>query len=260
MGLCAVPLARATLLARDAPGWRTTCSGHLTLPTGRGRPSGVKKTDEFHIKPLASRGRHESELRPFCVVARGLRGRPRRGRKRLVFVLLRRVSGRFGPIRPHPNARLCSRAYLRVRPDNTICRFAGTLAGATGLEPATSGVTGRSWRFRAERGSAGISGRSRPFSPARCGDLRVPAAIPGSLVRDQRGMSRCLIRQLVGGRPVESSDGLEPSTPSLPLRRGSIHAGFRPVARVRTRREPPRFVGICMAVRPWCDPLHARGS
>ncbi len=30
-----------------------------------------------------------------------------------------------------------------------ICR---TFTGATGLEPATSGVTGRSWRFRAERG------------------------------------------------------------------------------------------------------------
>jgi len=45
----------------------------------------------------------------------------------------------------------------------------------------------------------------------------VPAAIPGSLVRDQRGISRCLVRKLVGGRPVESSDGgLEPSTPSLP--------------------------------------------
>src|SRR6266545_2400458 len=27
-------------------------------------------------------------------------------------------------------------------------RFAGTFAGATGLEPATSGVTGRSWHFR----------------------------------------------------------------------------------------------------------------
>jgi hypothetical protein len=30
-----------------------------------------------------------------------------------------------------------------------ICR---SFTGATGLEPATSGVTGRSWRFRAERG------------------------------------------------------------------------------------------------------------
>jgi hypothetical protein len=32
--------------------------------------------------------------------------------------------------------------------------------GATGLEPATSGVTGRSWWFRADRESAGITGES----------------------------------------------------------------------------------------------------
>src|SRR6266702_3052494 len=35
-------------------------------------------------------------------------------------------------------------------------RFAGIFTGATGLEPATSGVTRRSWRLRAERGSAAI--------------------------------------------------------------------------------------------------------
>jgi hypothetical protein len=32
------------------------------------------------------------------------------------------------------------------------------LTGATGLEPATSGVTGRSWRLRVERGYAWIAG------------------------------------------------------------------------------------------------------
>jgi hypothetical protein len=100
--------------------------------------------------------------------------------------------------------------------ERAVCRQI-VRAGATGLEPATSGVTGRSWHFRHERGSAGIPGRSRPFSPAHCGDRRVPAGIPGSLVRDQRGMSRCLIRKHVGRRSVESSGGgLEPSTPSLP--------------------------------------------
>ena len=44
--------------------------------------------------------------------------------------------------------------------------FAGTLrrkTGATGLEPANSGVTGRSWRLRPGRGLAGISGKSRTF-------------------------------------------------------------------------------------------------
>jgi hypothetical protein len=48
-----------------------------------------------------------------------------------------------------------------------ICR---TFTGATGLEPATSGVTGRSWRLRVERGYAGICGGSMAFRP--CGDGR----------------------------------------------------------------------------------------
>jgi hypothetical protein len=70
----------------------------------------------------------------------------------------------------------------------TICR---TFTGATGLEPATSGVTGRSWRFRAERESAGIPGESRAFRPERCGDSRVRAGISGRLVQDERGMRSC---------------------------------------------------------------------
>jgi hypothetical protein len=51
-----------------------------------------------------------------------------------------------------------------------ICSY---FYGATGLEPATSGVTGRSWRFRLERGLAGIRGLSRAFRWRRCGDRRV---------------------------------------------------------------------------------------
>ena len=38
-----------------------------------------------------------------------------------------------------------------------------TGTGATGLEPATSGVTGGSWRFRPERGHAGIPRASEAF-------------------------------------------------------------------------------------------------
>jgi len=43
-------------------------------------------------------------------------------------------------------------AVVRAKTDTkrVICRMFST--GATGLEPATSGVTGRSWWFRAERG------------------------------------------------------------------------------------------------------------
>jgi hypothetical protein len=75
---------------------------------------------------------------------------------------------------------------------NKTFRFAGTLAGATGLEPATSGVTGRSWLLRAERGQAGIPGNSRTFKRWPCGDRRVRAGVPGRLLPDQRGMTRCL--------------------------------------------------------------------
>jgi hypothetical protein len=64
-------------------------------------------------------------------------------------------------------------------------------AGATGLEPATSGVTGRSWRFRAERGWAGIPAESKAFGLERCGDLRGCAGASGNLLRDERGMRGC---------------------------------------------------------------------
>ena len=64
--------------------------------------------------------------------------------------------------------------------------------GATGLEAATSGVTGRAWSFGVERGSAGISDKSRPFAHLRCGDYRVSARPSEDLPRDMRGMKRCL--------------------------------------------------------------------
>jgi hypothetical protein len=74
---------------------------------------------------------------------------------------------------------------------NKTCRFTGTFTGATGLEPATSGVTGRSWRLRAERGSAGITGESRSFRLWGCGDSRVRTGASGDLLRDMCGMLRC---------------------------------------------------------------------
>jgi hypothetical protein len=154
---------------------------------------------------------------PRCSVARGSARQSTAGRsgrssfsgdyrlRRLLAPILSRMSAR--DLRGMKRSR---RALLKY-----ICRFAELLRERRGSNPATSGVTGRSWRFRAKRGWAGISGTSRPFSPARRGDLRVPAGIFGSLARDRRGMSRCLIRKLVGGRPVESSNGgLEPSIPS----------------------------------------------
>jgi hypothetical protein len=56
---------------------------------------------------------------------------------------LGRVSGRFRAFRVSVRPSLCGRLRFGVQVDNTRSPFAGTLAGATGLEPATSGVTGR---------------------------------------------------------------------------------------------------------------------
>jgi hypothetical protein len=69
-----------------------------------------------------------------------------------------------------------------------ICR---TFTGATGLEPATSGVTGRSRSLRSGRGSAGIPGISRASRTSSCGDCRAPAGTCGDLARDQGGMLCC---------------------------------------------------------------------
>jgi hypothetical protein len=60
--------------------------------------------------------------------------------------------------------------------------------GATGLEPATSGVTGRSWCFRVDRESAGITVMRRSFRTSSCGDYRVQAGASADILRDLRGM------------------------------------------------------------------------
>jgi Domain of unknown function (DUF4111) len=52
----------------------------------------------------------------------------------------------FGPFSSFPaasNNRLCGRANVAASPGNRPCGFAGIFTGATRLEPATSGVTGR---------------------------------------------------------------------------------------------------------------------
>jgi hypothetical protein len=83
-------------------------------------------------------------------------------------------------------------AASRLRQDRQQkIQFAGCFLRERRLEPATSGVTGRSWRFRPGRGQAGIPGASRAFHTWSCGDCRAPAGTCGDLVRDQRGMLRC---------------------------------------------------------------------
>ena len=88
--------------------------------------------------------------------------------------------GDFRPI-PAPDLRGMKRSRRSLcQIHMLICR---TFTGATGLEPATSGVTGRSWYSRAGRGQAGIPavsrssmhrlagirGRRRELAAASCG-------------------------------------------------------------------------------------------
>ena len=107
-----------------------------------------------------------------------------------------------------PSARM---TFSGVTTKDAICR---DFTGATGLEPATSGVTGRSWWFRGERERAGISRHEQDFSPpglrglpGTCGSFRRP---PAGSARDgtlselaTRGALRgCVYRR--GRRPSTS--------------------------------------------------------
>src|SRR6266508_5742680 len=93
-----------------------------------------------------------------------------------------RISHRFWRFRCRFEKSLCSRRRAGVKSANTTCRFAGTLTGATGLEPATSGVTGRYAPTGYSRLRPGITGYSRHFlaEPTGCDRLR-PAAARQSL-------------------------------------------------------------------------------
>jgi hypothetical protein len=69
-----------------------------------------------------------------------------------------------------------------------ICR---TFTGATGLEPATSGVTAG----HGASGLAGIGGdllQMQGFRTGRCGDYRASAGTSGGFLRDLCRMRRCL--------------------------------------------------------------------
>jgi hypothetical protein len=83
---------------------------------------------------------------------------------------------RFWLFRRRLKESLCSRVGSGVQPDNTICQFAGTFTGATGLEPATSGVTGRHGASGYDRLRPGITGYSRRFLTERTGCDRLRPA------------------------------------------------------------------------------------
>jgi hypothetical protein len=70
--------------------------------------------------------------------------------------------------------------------------------GATGLEPATSGVIGRSRPHQADQELPGICSMSRAFLRTACGDYPGSAGASGDLVRDVRGMGSRPARRLSG--------------------------------------------------------------
>jgi hypothetical protein len=76
-----------------------------------------------------------------------------------------------------------------------ICRMFST--GATGLEPATSGVTGRHGATGHDRLRPGITGYSRHFVDSRAGsDLLRPATTRHSLC------GRCVVRVMPGSTTI----------------------------------------------------------
>ena len=88
----------------------------------------------------------------------------------------------------------------------------------------------------AERGLAGIPDVSRAFRLCRCGDLRVAPGASGGLLRDQRGMRRCLAHQRGG-----VSAGYAP-LPSRAQRIGRVAPRWRWFARSGRQRSQPCFV------------------
>ncbi len=118
-----------------------------------------------------------------------------------------------------------SSAPLRTTEHGDLQGLRGRKTGATGLEPATSGVTGRSWCLRDRRESAGISAMSGTFRLASCGDRRVPAGVSADLPRDVRGMVRCLNRKLAGCLRDECVRLVLQPTQGQSRRRDTVPAG-----------------------------------
>jgi Alcohol dehydrogenase GroES-like domain len=79
-------------------------------------------------------------------------------------------------------------ARLKVGDRIGARRFAGRFSGATGLEPATSGGTGRSWCLRGSRGVGGDLRREQGLTSVFVQGL---PGIGGSFRRPSAGCARC---------------------------------------------------------------------
>ena len=109
--------------------------------------------------------------------------------------LLAAMSGQF-PARDVRGMKRSRRSLCQIH-----MRFAGLLRERrdSNLRPPADRP---SWRFRVERGSAGIPAASRALRPQRCGDSREPAGASCAVVRDQGGM-RCCLHRNRGGMGTE---------------------------------------------------------
>jgi hypothetical protein len=159
-----------------------------------------------------TRGASSSDWRIWCrQVSASIDRRPSRP-----VILLRGLPARAGLLRRFQTDSRAGSARDEKKPAVVMSNTYADLqdfTGATGLEPATSGVTGRSWRLRVCPGIGGNSPRERGISPlARyplCGHRRALAAASQGLRRDERGMSRRLIRQ----HPLLLRSGVRNSRP-----------------------------------------------
>jgi hypothetical protein len=142
-----------------------------------------------------------------------------------------------------------------AKPGNKRCRFAGNLAGATGLEPATSGVTDRYKLNRYSRLRPGITGQSRHFVAERTGCDRLrPATTRQGLC------STCVVELLT----IETTGwcGLENSQPErrFCLKRSTSYLPCAPIGNWSEPTAtvfacPSRFQGrpLCHRLRPLCS-------
>ena len=158
----------------------------MAAPTGA---KGSQPMPSMRFWPLIGRGRSTPASRPTT-------SRPAASSRSAASASSRLNETSLKRAQPRSRNSCCASTRSLPRNSDPAC-----VTGATGLEPATSGVTGRSWRFRPERGLAGICTVSRALRPFRCGDSRVRAGVAGSLVRDERGMGSCRCSKQNGCAP-----------------------------------------------------------
>jgi hypothetical protein len=110
------------------------------------------------------------------------------------------MGGKHRGVRRAPRC-ASSRVFLggsRTTPRRSRRRGSGVEAGATGLEPATSGVTGRSWRLRAKAGIGGDFRREQGLSTLA---LRGFAGMGGEVPATSRGKCAGCVVALAENQP-----------------------------------------------------------